>query len=93
MNLRIRPALARHPPPAGCGAVAMDERPDRAVLANAQGCLETLQHPDEAELQATLAILKHYYNHHRPHQSLNRLTPDQAVEILKLRAKKPPRKR
>lgn len=50
--------------------------------------------PNEAELQATLGMLKHYYNHHRPHQSLSRLTPDQAAEILRLRAKKrSPRKR
>ena len=48
---------------------------------------------NEAELQATLEVLKTHYNQHRPHQSLSGLTPDQAAEILKLRAGKPPPKR
>jgi transposase InsO family protein len=46
---------------------------------------------NEAELQATLDTLRHYYNHHRPHQSLSRLTPDQAAEVLTW--KPPPRRR
>jgi len=48
---------------------------------------------NEAELQATLEMLKTHYNQHRPHQSLSGLTPDQAAEILKLRAGKPPPRR
>jgi putative transposase len=48
---------------------------------------------NEAELQATLEMLKMYYNQHRPHQSLSGLTPDQAAAILKLRAGKPPPRR
>ena len=48
---------------------------------------------NEAELQATLEMLKTHYNQHRPHQSLSGLTPDQAAEILKLHAGKPPPRR
>jgi transposase InsO family protein len=55
--------------------------------------LRLFDSPNEAELQATLDMLKRHYNRHRPHQSLSGLTPDQAAEVLKLRAKKKPPKR
>ncbi len=46
---------------------------------------------NEAELQATLELLKETYNQHRPHQSLSGHTPVEAWNILEHRRSKPKR--
>ena len=43
---------------------------------------------NEAELQATLNLLRDTYNRHRPHQSLSGHTPDEAWAILAQRKSK-----
>jgi transposase InsO family protein len=50
---------------------------------------------NEAELQATLDLLRETYNQHRPHQSLSGHTPIEAWHILKKRKakRKRPRRR
>lgn len=46
---------------------------------------------NEAELQATLDLLRETYNQHRPHQSLSGHTPVEAWHILEQRKTKPKR--
>ena len=48
---------------------------------------------NEAELQATLELLRDIYNQHRPHQSLSGHTPAEAWHILERRKAKPKRPR
>jgi putative transposase len=48
---------------------------------------------NEAELQATLELLRDIYNQHRPHQSLSGHTPVEAWHILERRKAKPKRPR
>lgn len=48
---------------------------------------------NEAELQATLNLLRDTYNQHRPHQSLSGHTPDEAWAMLARRKSKRPHRR
>jgi putative transposase len=48
---------------------------------------------NEAELQATLELLRDTYNQHRPHQSLSGYTPIEAWHIFERRKTKPKRPR
>ena len=69
------------------GAPWMNGRIER-FWRTLKDALKLFDIPDEVELQATLDMLKHHYNQHRPHQSLSGLTPNQASEVLRSKASK-----
>jgi len=70
----------------------MDGRIERAWSTFKQ-LLRMFDLKNEAELQATLNLLRDTYNQHRPHQSLSGHTPDEAWAILARRKSKRLRRR